>query len=159
MRHHEGEHPDGFAGRRRRRDGGEDLVIGLPPAAAAVLGDDAADLARDLAEVLLALSEIRTGAWDERQESPHEDAGLPASRQRHHMTIALYLLDRQLLPRLQGIRTATLRLLRQHGYSHGEIAELMGVPRQTAVSRWRALEAAEPDEWERWARGQNPSPE
>src|SRR5699024_8561325 len=55
--------------------------------------------------------------------------------------------------RAEAIRAWALHGLRvHHQASHGEIADMLGVARSTAQSRWNQIEKRRPDLWE-WARG------
>src|SRR5699024_10570369 len=55
--------------------------------------------------------------------------------------------------RIEALRAWALHGLRtHHGASHAEIADMLGVARSTAQSRWNQIEKRRPEKWN-WARG------
>ncbi|MUN39005.1 hypothetical protein [Actinomadura litoris] len=65
-------------------------------------------------------------------------------------------LDRDVLPRLHGIREAAVRAHQDRGGSYGQLAAAMNIARSTAPTRADTLAAAQPSPHERWARGLGP---
>jgi ADP-ribose pyrophosphatase YjhB (NUDIX family) len=113
---------------------------------------DARGLANSADILALALIEIRAGRWDQRDDTDFGDHTVRGAGQRQLMQNALLAAD-DLLPRVEALRAwALVGLHEHHGASHTEIADMLGVARATASSRWRALERKRPGMWD-WARG------
>ena len=124
----------------------------LPEAARDSVRRDATSLENDASSLIWALIALRTGQWDQRDTTDHGDHTVPGAAQRQLMQTTLHSAD-HLLPRIEALRAWALHGLRTHHQaSHGEIADMLGVPRSTAQDRWRALERKRPALWD-WARG------
>lgn len=133
-------------------DADPDLAEILAPEEIGFLRLDARGLTNSADILALALIEIRAGRWDQRDTTDFGDHTVPGAGQRQLMQQALLAAD-TLLPRVEALRAWALHgLHKHHGASHAEIADMLGVARATASSRWRALERKRPDLWD-WARG------
>lgn len=116
------------------------------------LRTDANGLNNAAADLTWALVAIRTGQWDQRDETDHGDHEPLGAGQSQLMQRALYSAE-DLINSAEAIRAWALHGLRtHHGASHAEIADMLGVSRSTAQDRWRALERKHPALWD-WARG------
>lgn len=65
-------------------------------------------------------------------------------------------IDRQLLPRLEGIRDAAIRASTANGYSHRDLALALDVVRATAQSRRAKIVGHPLSTWETWATSGGP---
>ncbi|MFE9247153.1 NUDIX domain-containing protein [Nocardiopsis sp. NPDC006938] len=128
------------------------LTEALTPEEVSFLRVDARGLTNDADILAMALIDIRAGRWDQRDDTDLGDHTIPGAGQRQLMQNALLAAD-ELLPRAEALRAWALRGLREHhGASHEDIAQMLGVPRSTAQSRWRQVEKKRPEKWD-WARG------
>lgn len=139
-----------------------DELIDGDPALAAILAPeddhflrlDGRGLENGILTLLFALADIRAGRWDQSDDTDFGDHTVPGAGQRQLMQNTLLAAD-ELLPRVEALRAWALHGLRtHHGASHGEIADMLGVPRSTAQARWRQIENEKkrPAKWD-WARG------
>lgn len=124
--------------------GGLDITISLTPAEAEALGMEASLLADWFDTALWALALLRNGYSDRGGQGATEvtpDA----------LYTVLNDLDNRLLPRLQGVRDATIRRHQELGGSLGNLALAMNVAKSTAQSRRNAVMDRAATPWERWA--------
>lgn len=127
-------------------------TAGLPAEDLDRLRHDATGLEMTTTTLIHALIAIRSGAWDDRDHTDHGDHTVPGAGQRQLMQDALHAAE-TLLPRAEALQGWALHGLRTHYQaSHADIATMLGVPRSTAQSRWKALEKQRPEKWD-WARG------
>lgn len=123
----------------RARLGGLDVTISLTPEEAEALGIEAWMLADWMHSVLIALARLRRGemtterAWD-----------------------AITAVQTRLLPRLEGVRDASIRAHADAGGTYGDLALAMEVSRSTAQYRRDVLSSSEPSMWEVWATSGGP---
>ncbi|WP_042390571.1 hypothetical protein [Streptacidiphilus melanogenes] len=135
----------------RRGDGGVELRFSLSPAEARALtppygwsvGEDAVELGDFFDTVLETLIMLRTGRVSRRSRFP-----VPAVDD-WSMVITNAFVD--LLPRLEGLGEAAVRIARGLGMSHADIALSMNVTRSTAQSRVRKVTGRPATEFETWA--------
>jgi hypothetical protein len=125
--------------------GGLKLTFALTAAEADALGSeelgpDAVALGELFDTVLWTLGMLRTGTVPGRVKYP-----VPSVEDWHEAIENTFV---QLLPRLQGLGDATLRIARGLDMS---IALAMDVPRSTAQSRVRKITSQPASEFERWA--------
>ena len=127
-------------------------IQALPAHERAVLRTDANGLHTAATDLTWALIAIRTGQWDTPDETDHGEHTAPGAGQRQLMQRALYSAE-DLINSAEAIRAWALHGLRtHHGASHAEIADMLGVARSTAQSRWNQIERKRPALWD-WARG------
>lgn len=123
----------------RARLGGLDVTISFTPEEAEALGIEAGMLADWLHSALIALARLRRGemtterAWD-----------------------AITAVQTRLLPRLEGVRDASIRAHADAGGTYGDLALAMDVSRSTAQYRRDVLSSSEPSMWEVWATSGGP---
>lgn len=132
-------------------NGGVDITITLSSEELATLGSDVATFADWTHTALVALAGLR-GLHQDSESGQGEQGGVPGAG--WHTIINT--LDRQMLPRLEGIRDAAIRAATNSGYSLNDLALALDVPRSTAQYRRQALTASAASGWERWAANGGP---
>ncbi|MER7659797.1 hypothetical protein [Streptomyces albidoflavus] len=132
--------------------GGLDITISLTPGEAKALGAEASVLADWFDTALWALALLRTGQNERGEQAPKDVT--PQT-----LYTVLNDLDHRLLPRLQGVRDAAVRLHQEQGGSIGDLALAMDVAKSTAQSRRNAVVNRPETAWERWATAGGPERE
>lgn len=132
-------------------NGGVDITITLSPEELGALGSDVATFADWTHTALVALAGLRSLDQDSESDQVKRD-GVPGVG--WHTIINT--LDRQLLPRLEGIRDAAIRAATDSGYSLNDLALALDVPRSTAQYRRQVLTASLASVWENWATNGGP---
>jgi hypothetical protein len=126
--------------------GGQDIVISLTEQERKVLGH-VGDLVDWFDTALLALVMLRTG------RNPHHPTSGPLEPE--DWTIAISDLER-LIPRLEGIRDASVRAHSAVGGSLGQLATAMDAGKSTAQYRRNAVTRTAPGTFETWATSGGP---
>lgn len=131
-------------------DGGVDITITLSSEEATALGSDIPTFADWTHTALVTLAGLR--GLHQNGEGDQSQAGVPGIK--WHTVINT--LDKQMLPRLEGIRDAAIRTATNSGYSLNDLALALDVPRSTAQYRRQTLTASAANGWERWATNGGP---
>ncbi|MFD3716267.1 hypothetical protein [Streptomyces sp. NPDC058677] len=127
------------------RQGGMDIVLSLTPDEVTALGiEGASELADWFDSALYALALLRNG-------HSSRPTGEKRDITKADLQILVTDLDKNLLPRLQGIRDAVIRLHKHNGGSLNDLATAMDVPKSTAQSRRNAVTNTPVANWEAWA--------
>lgn len=133
---------------QRTPDGGMDITISLSELEADAIESDAHGLAYDLDAFLYALSVLRT---------QHTQRGSTTSQPQARAATAadvagpLSVVERNLLPRVQGVRDALIALHASVGGTLPGLSAAMDVPKATAQSRRKRVLEATPNQWLKWA--------
>ena len=130
-------------------DGGVDITITLSSEQLHALGSDIATFADWTHTALIALAGLRDMNRPVASDSATASARKGVPGVSWHAIIST--LDRQMLPRLEGIRDAAIRAATSNGYSLADLTKSLDVPRSTAQYRRQVLTASEPSIWEAWA--------
>lgn len=132
-----------------------DLIVTLTDEEAALLGSDAMAAGEPAHLTAWALILLRTLERDGTFTSRYREKGDPDD-DLASLRGLIVALDRDVLPRLRGIRDAAVRAHQDRGGSYGQLAAAMNVARSTAQTRADALAAQAPSPQELWARGLGP---
>lgn len=137
-----------FTHGKNARQGGMDVIISLNPAELDALGSDAAMAADWFDTALWALAMLRTGTNHRHPQHQEVTAG------------ALYTvindLDHRLIPRLEGIRDAAIRVHIDAGGTDRDLSLAMDTDESTAKLRRQLVQESAPHLFENWARSGGP---
>lgn len=131
--------------------GGLDITIGLTPQEAAALQGETHELADWFDSLLYALVALRTGQ-SSRTTLRTNAAGHPERDiSIADLQVLINDLDKKLMPRVQGVHDALIRLHKVMGGSLPQLATAMDVSKSTAQSRRNKVTEAPITGWEEWA--------